>query len=163
VNAGLVFRSPIGLIGLEAGPRGLRRIVLRPTRREARALRSLPSSPLVRRARVQLEAYFAGQRKRFDLPLDLSRGTAFQRAVWRACARIPYGRVRSYAGLATTARRPRAARAVGQAMRANPLPIVIPCHRVVASDGALGGYGAGLALKQKLLALEGVAQFPRCD
>jgi len=77
--------------------------------------------------------------------------------VWDACARVPYGTTASYADLARAVRSPRAARAVGQALGANPLPILIPCHRILASDGSLGGYGGGLAMKRGLLALEGIS------
>jgi methylated-DNA-[protein]-cysteine S-methyltransferase len=106
-------------------------------------------------ALAQLEEYFAGKRRRFDLPLELD-GTAFQRDVWRALADIPYGSTISYAELAAMVGRPTAYRAVGQANGSNPIPIVLPCHRVVASGGRIGGYGGGLPTKRKLLALEGV-------
>ena len=97
--------------------------------------------------------YLEGRRTAFDLPLDL-RGTEFQLRVWAALRGIPYGETRSYREVARALQRPRAVRAVGSANGANPLPLVIPCHRVVASDGKLGGYGGGLALKAKLLAME---------
>lgn len=103
---------------------------------------------------AQLAEYFSGQRRRFDLPLRLG-GTAFQRQVWLALGDIPYGTTISYAELARKVGRPRAFRAVGQANGANPLPIVLPCHRVVASGGGLGGYGGGLDMKRRLLQLEG--------
>ena len=103
----------------------------------------------------QLGEYFAGKRRAFDLPLELA-GTPFQCAVWEALAEIPYGCVVSYAQLAAMVGRPRAFRAVGQANGANPIPIVLPCHRVVASGGRIGGYGGGLPMKRRLLALEGV-------
>jgi O-6-methylguanine DNA methyltransferase len=102
----------------------------------------------------QLEEYLAGRRHAFDVRLDLSAGTDFQRAVWVACARIPHGTLRSYGWIAERIRRPRAIRAVGQALGANPVPILIPCHRVVRSDGSLGGYSGGLDMKRDLLALE---------
>jgi methylated-DNA-[protein]-cysteine S-methyltransferase len=108
----------------------------------------------VRRACRQLREYFAGKRTRFDVPLDCSVGTPFQRAVWRACARIPYGEAWSYGRLARAAGHPRSARAVGNAMHANRIPVFIPCHRVIRSDGALGGFGSGVRLKAKLLRLE---------
>lgn len=102
----------------------------------------------------QLREYFAGRRQRFDLPLDLGRLTSFQRSVLQAACAIPYGSVRSYGQLAQTVGRPHASRAVGQALGSNPIPIVIPCHRVVASDGSLGGYTGGLEKKRFLLELE---------
>jgi methylated-DNA-[protein]-cysteine S-methyltransferase len=104
-------------------------------------------------ARQQLDEYFAGARRAFDLPLAPT-GTDFQRQVWFALADIPYGETLSYAELAARVGRPRAWRAVGQANSANPLPIILPCHRVVASGGGIGGYRGGLGLKRQLLALE---------
>ena len=101
----------------------------------------------------QLEEYFLGKRRDFDLGLA-PRGTAFQLAVWRELQRIPYGATISYAELARRIRRPAAVRAVGAANGANPIPIVIPCHRVIGSDGTLTGYGGGLDKKRALLALE---------
>lgn len=106
-------------------------------------------------ATAQLEEYFSGRRQRFELPLKLS-GTDFQRQVWTTLADIPYGATISYAELAALVGRPAAFRAVGQANGANPLPIVLPCHRVVASGGRIGGYGGGLEMKRRLLALEGL-------
>jgi methylated-DNA-[protein]-cysteine S-methyltransferase len=105
-------------------------------------------------AEEQLGAFYAGERRKFDLPLDLSGLTAYQRRVLQACAAIPYGEVASYGDLARRAGSPGAARAVGQVMARNPLPVVVPCHRVVGSDGQLTGFGGGLALKQRLLDLE---------
>jgi methylated-DNA-[protein]-cysteine S-methyltransferase len=101
----------------------------------------------------QLREYFAGKRAGFDLPLAPA-GTAFQRSVWRQLQEIPYGETISYGELARRVGNPKASRAVGSANGANPLPIVIPCHRVIAGDGTLGGFGGGLLTKQTLLALE---------
>ncbi len=103
--------------------------------------------------KTQLDEYFAGQRQAFDLPFAL-HGTEFQIAVWNAIRRIPYGEVRSYGEVAWMAGYPRAARAVGTACRKNPLLLIVPCHRVVASDG-LGGYGGRPDIKRALLQLEG--------
>jgi len=105
----------------------------------------------------ELEAYARGEPVRFAVPLDLSSGTAFQQQVWRALARVPWGRAVSYGGLAHTIRAPRAARAVGAACGANPVAIVVPCHRVLAAVGRLGGFSSGLARKRRLLRLEGIA------
>jgi O-6-methylguanine DNA methyltransferase len=102
----------------------------------------------------QLEEYFAGERKQFTFALDL-RGTDFQLACWRALLDIPYGETRSYADIARTVGRLNGFRAVGMANNRNPIAIVVPCHRVIASDGTLCGYGGGLDLKRKLLELEG--------
>lgn len=105
-------------------------------------------------ARRQLEEYFAGRRRCFELELA-PRGTAFQQCVWQALKSIGYGELASYRGIAERIGRPGATRAVGRANGANPIPIVIPCHRVVASDGSLGGYSGGLHVKARLLAIEG--------
>jgi len=106
-------------------------------------------------AQGQLLDYLAGDREHFDLPLDDSQGTVFQRRVWRALQRIPYGKLRSYQWIATRVGGRHYARAVGGAVGANPLPIVIPCHRIVGQDASLGGFSGGLPLKRKLLTLEG--------
>lgn len=101
----------------------------------------------------QLTEYFAGDRKEFELPLA-PQGTEFQRAVWQRLCEIPYGQTISYGELARRVGNPKASRAVGSANGANPIPIVIPCHRVIASSGGLGGFGGGLPVKSALLALE---------
>jgi O-6-methylguanine DNA methyltransferase len=103
---------------------------------------------------AELDEYFAGRRREFNVPLDL-RGTPFQLACWNALLRIPYGEVRTYAEQAMVVGNPRAFRAVGAANGANPIPIIVPCHRVLATGGRLGGYGGGLELKERLLRLEG--------
>jgi AraC family transcriptional regulator of adaptative response/methylated-DNA-[protein]-cysteine methyltransferase len=113
-------------------------------------------SPLFDRLRLQLAEYFAGKRRSFDLPLD-HRGTDFQRRVWEALLRIPYGRTRGYAELAAELGRPGAARAVGHANGLNRIAILVPCHRVVNADGGLGGYGGGLWRKLRLLETEKAA------
>ncbi len=104
----------------------------------------------------ELCAYAEGKCREFDLPVDLSGARPFQRAVLNAIAKIPFGETRSYGWVARAIGKPGAARAVGQALHTNPIPIIIPCHRVVASDGSLGGYGGGLPMKKRLLRLEGV-------
>lgn len=111
--------------------------------------------PLFEEARRQLEEYFAGSRQNFDLPLNPG-GTDFQRRVWRTLLDIPYGTAISYRELARRADCPRGYQAVGQANGRNPLPILIPCHRVIGADGTLGGYSGGLDRKRFLLDLEGV-------
>jgi O-6-methylguanine DNA methyltransferase len=105
----------------------------------------------------ELKEYFAGRRKEFSFPLDL-RGTEFQKRCWRALLKIPYGKTSSYADIAREVGSPKSFRAVGQANHQNPIAIVVPCHRVITSDGKLGGYGGGLAMKEKLLRLEGAIQ-----
>ena len=109
--------------------------------------------PLLVEAAGQLRAYFAGELREFRLPLDL-RGTDFQLRVWRQLLTIPYGETRSYSGIARAIGAPGAARAVGAANGANPISIVVPCHRVIGGGGKLVGYGGGLALKKRLLDLE---------
>ena len=104
----------------------------------------------------QLEEYFSGRRKDFELPLS-PQGTAFQQRVWKALTTIPFGKAVSYSDIARDIGNPSAMRAVGLANGRNPIPIVIPCHRVIGKDGSLTGYGGGLPIKQKLLALEGIA------
>jgi methylated-DNA-[protein]-cysteine S-methyltransferase len=115
--------------------------------------------PIATEAASQLRAYFAGQLRHFHLPLDM-RGTDFQLRVWCELERIPYGETRSYSQIATAIGAPRAVRAVGAANGANPLPIVVPCHRVIGAAGKLVGYGGGLPLKKRLLELEGARALP---
>ncbi|MFN3630483.1 MAG: methylated-DNA--[protein]-cysteine S-methyltransferase [Casimicrobiaceae bacterium] len=110
-------------------------------------------TPLMAAVARQLAEYFAGERRVFDLPLA-PLGTAFQRAAWRALLAIPYGQTRSYAEQARALGRPTATRAVGAANSRNPIAILIPCHRVIAADGGLGGYAGGLPVKRALLAIE---------
>ncbi|ELS52380.1 methylated-DNA--[protein]-cysteine S-methyltransferase [Streptomyces sp. ISL-22] len=120
-----------------------------------------PDSPLLAEAIRQLEEYFAGRRHDFELPLDWSLISGFNRQVLRELASgVPYGTVVGYGDLAGRVGQPGAAQAVGTAMGANPLPVVVPCHRVVESDGGIGGFGGGLETKRKLLALEGVLPEP---
>ena len=106
--------------------------------------------------RRQLEQYFAGERHGFDLALDWQLSHGFTRKVLTACAAIPFGETRSYAEMASAAGSPRAFRAAGSALGSNPIPVIVPCHRVLRSGGALGGYGGGLPAKRKLLEIEGV-------
>lgn len=111
--------------------------------------------PVLREAQRQVLSYLAGASRSLDFPLDLSTGTPFQRRVWRAALRIPYGRARSYQWIASKVGGKRSARAVGGALGANPVPLIVPCHRVVTHDGSLGGFSGGLPIKRKLLDLEG--------
>ncbi|MGW0839946.1 methylated-DNA--[protein]-cysteine S-methyltransferase [Streptomyces sp. NPDC002787] len=120
-----------------------------------------PRAPQLAEAIRQVEAYFAGRRHDFDLPLDWSLISGFNRQVLRELASgVPYGSVVGYGDLARRVGQPGAAQAVGVAMGSNPLPVVVPCHRVVESDGGIGGFGGGLETKRKLLALEGVLPEP---
>ncbi|GAA5066054.1 methylated-DNA--[protein]-cysteine S-methyltransferase [Streptomyces similanensis] len=120
-----------------------------------------PGSPVLAQATGQLEAYFAGERRDFELPLDWSLISGFNRQVLRELASgVPYGQVVGYGDLARRVGQPQAAQAVGVAMGSNPLPLVVPCHRVVESDGGIGGFGGGLETKRTLLSLEGVLPEP---
>ena len=110
-------------------------------------------SPLLRRTREQLGQHFTGQRKTFELPYRLT-GTPFQMRVWEELCKIPYGETRSYADIAIAVERPGAGRAIGMAAHRNPIPLIVPCHRVVGADGSLTGYGGGLGAKRLLLTLE---------
>jgi methylated-DNA-[protein]-cysteine S-methyltransferase len=114
------------------------------------------TDPLLLEAAGQLTAYFEGRLRRFDLPLS-PRGTGFQRRVWTAVAGIPYGETASYSEIAALVCTPRACRAVGAANGCNPLPVIVPCHRVIGAAGALTGYGGGLERKRALLDLETAA------
>ena len=153
--------SPVGPLLLAANDDGLRTIefhaAAHPVRREADWREG--DHPLLQRAIAQLREYFAGTRRAFELPLA-PRGTDFQRATWRALETIPYGETISYAELARRVGRPTASRAVGAANGRNPLPIVLPCHRVIGANGALTGFGGGLPTKQFLLELEGALGAP---
>ncbi|MDE2248604.1 MAG: methylated-DNA--[protein]-cysteine S-methyltransferase [Xanthomonadaceae bacterium] len=146
--------SPAGRLLLVADREGLREIRFE-HERHPRALPAgrVRASAALAFARSQLEEYFAGTRQRFELPLH-PLGTPFQLAVWQELGRIPYGATISYGELARRIGRPAAMRAVGAANGRNPLPIVLPCHRVIGADGSLTGFGGGLPLKQWLLALE---------
>lgn len=156
-RARLKLDTPIGPIALEGDDETLTSLLLPNALPPiVRSVRRAQAPAAVARAADQLDEYFAGERTAFDLPLETA-GTPFQRSVWAALAQIPHGRTLSYGELAATVGRPRAFRAVGAANGANPIPIVLPCHRVLASGGKLGGYGGGLDVKRRLLALEGVA------
>lgn len=148
------IESPVGSLLLVGDGRSLTQIHFQ-TGRSARPSRAgwLTDAKPFRQVIAQLGAYFAGQLQSFDLPLA-PEGTAFQQAVWRQLTRIPYGETISYGELARRIGNPRASRAVGLANGANPLPIVVPCHRVIGADGSLTGFGGGLPIKRKLLALE---------
>ncbi len=154
--------TPVGVLGLAAGERGLR--YLSYVRDEddflSRLLAAHGDRPVLRSdaldpARRQLDRYFSGQRLTFDLPVDLGELGPFHRRVLDATARIRPGEVRTYAEVAARAGSPRAMRAAGNALHTNPVAIVVPCHRVVRTDGSLGGYGGGLPIKEWLLEHEG--------
>ena len=160
-----IFQSPFGWCGLVRGRRGLRRVIFPgSTAREIEErIRAEFAKVCLRSVRFNywlkaFRRYFRGKRVNFPGQIDLSGKSKFARAVLLTCRRIPYGKTRSYGWLARAAARPRAARAVGGVLARNPLPLVIPCHRVVKADGTLGGFSApgGLTLKARLLQLEGI-------
>lgn len=152
------FETPWGQVTITASEKGVTSINLSS---QDRAVRQQPAenndeaASIVEEARAQLLAYIAGTRREFSFPIDCSAGTPFQRKVWRAITRIPYGRVRSYQWVAMRVGGKQYARAVGMALGANPVPIVVPCHRIISHDGSLGGFSCGLPLKRRLLSLEG--------
>jgi O-6-methylguanine DNA methyltransferase len=150
--------SSHGLLALEFDRRLPGQQSIRPNprdlREEKKGFRFEDSPRQMRPYLAELEEYFAGKRREFTFPLDL-RGTNFQLACWRALLAIPYGETRTYADIARAVGRPNAFRAVGMANNRNPIAIVVPCHRVIASDGTLCGYGGGLDVKRRLLELEG--------
>jgi methylated-DNA-[protein]-cysteine S-methyltransferase len=157
--------SPLGPLVVAATPRGLVRVAYTEPGSEDDVLEDLAArvSPRMLEAperldepRRELEEYFAGHRKEFDLPIDWSILRGFTLNVLRETARIDFGELRSYAEVATAAGSPRAVRAAGNALGANPMPVVVPCHRVVRTGGALGGYTGGVERKEFLLHLEGI-------
>ncbi|MFZ1062189.1 MAG: methylated-DNA--[protein]-cysteine S-methyltransferase [Acidimicrobiales bacterium] len=149
----LNVNSPVGVWGVEGNDLGVTRIFLPHERGRASTGRA---PACVRDAARQLEEYFAGTRRHFDVRLSPVVATAFQNDVWSTLSAIPYGQVRTYSQVASAVKRPRAMRAVGNANHANPWPVIVPCHRVVAKDG-LGGYGGGEPVKRYLLELEGAS------
>lgn len=153
-----VVDSPLGKIAISATDRGLSHLeILDSTKLPREFSNSTHASKLLDKTAQQLAEYFAGKRKRFDLPLDLG-GTAFQKSVWEELNQIGFGETKSYGDVARAVEKPLAARAVGGAVGANPVPIIVPCHRVMGSTGKLTGYSAtgGVQTKTKLLQLEGV-------
>ena len=159
-----IIETTLGWLGLVLAPAGLRAVTLLCRDRDA-ALAEVFALGAREEARTdelgdlpeRLRRYTRGEPVAFPDALDIAAATPFQRAVWQATREIPYGQTRSYGWLAAKAGKPRAARAAGQATAANPWPIIVPCHRVISSDGRLGGYGGGLDMKERLLRLEGAA------
>lgn len=150
-----LMHSEIGPLYLVASTQGLKGVFWKQQKAPmiARLRLDTPESAILHRAKTQLEEYLLGKRKVFDIPLDM-KGTPFQMQVWKQLTKIPYGKTVSYSELARLIQRDQAVRAVGTANGKNPLCIIIPCHRVIAANGTLGGYSGGLELKKKLLGLE---------
>lgn len=144
-----VYRTPMGRVSIESDGRAITHFAFGPV-----ALRgSERATALTNKASSQVLEYLAGKRTAFDVPVE-AQGTAFQRAVWNAIADIPYGQTRTYAQIAEAMGKPKGLQAVGQACGHNPVPLFIPCHRVVGSNGSLGGYAFGPHVKKFLLELE---------
>jgi methylated-DNA-[protein]-cysteine S-methyltransferase len=157
------YETAFGWVGIARSPQGLLALTLPKPDREA-ALRPLldrwsddvyQDDAALDDVGVKLCRYFDGHPVSFDEPLDMSGATDFQRRVWEVTRRIPRGQTLTYGGIARQVGSPRAARAVGQIMARNPWPVIVPCHRVVGHDGRLTGFGGGLAMKQRMLELEG--------
>jgi methylated-DNA-[protein]-cysteine S-methyltransferase len=153
------YQSPLGSMIVAATARGLAGVWFEGQRHmpDSSAWSQDPDHPVLRQACSQLDEYFAGRRDTFDLPLDLQGGTPFQQSVWQALLSIPRGSTTSYGQLSKSIGAPAAVRAVGAAVGRNPVSIVVPCHRVVGSNGALTGYAGGLERKTALLQLERAA------
>jgi len=158
-----IFRTRKGWIGILASARGLCRVTLpQPSAAKTRQLlgddlnHAKPSPQLFSDLTKRLKSYFNGSKVDFPDKLDFSEATPFQRQVWEVTRRIPYGEARSYRWVAEQIGKAQAARAVGQALSKNPLPIIIPCHRVLGSDGKLTGFTSGIELKRQLLRREGL-------
>lgn len=142
------WNSPLGIIQIEVSEKGVRKIFFTNKKIDQQV-----STAITKKAIEQLSEHFSGKRTKFNLPLDVS-GTDFQKAVWSATAEIPFGETVSYGDVAKRIGKPLASRAVGSALGKNKIGIVVPCHRVLASDGSLGGFAWGLDCKKKLLSLE---------
>ena len=148
------YESPLGRLTLVAGPRGLRSISFPGGGAPAHEREAAPDPNALSEVIGQLDEYFSGVRRSFDLALDLDQGTAFARSVWAEIARVPFGSTTSYGAIARAIGRLDRVRAVGSAVGRTPVPIIVPCHRVIGTSGDLVGYGGGLARKQALLELE---------
>lgn len=151
------YESPLGTMLLAATDDGLAGVWFEGQKHgpDSRGWREDARHPVLRAAIAQLQAYYAGERNDFDLPLDLRAGTPFQQSVWSALRSIPPGGTTSYGELARRLGRPQAARAIGAAVGRNPVSVVVPCHRVLGTGGSLTGYAGGLERKTALLRLEG--------
>lgn len=151
IKKSLQFPTPLGVLTLVAHETALLRADF-----DRPATENAPNHPILAKARQQLEQYFSKERTVFDIPLGLEDGTPFQRSIWQQLRPIPFGRTCSYGDIARAIDNPRAVRAVGGAVGRNPISIIVPCHRVIGSDGSLTGFSGGMHRKIALLELEGV-------
>lgn len=142
--------TKIGIIYLVASENGLQGVFLE---KQRIPMEIDSENTFLNQAELQLNEYFKGERTEFDIPLDI-QGTEFQKQVWKQLIKIPYGETRSYKDIARAVNNSKASRAIGNANGQNPICIIIPCHRVISSDGSLGGYSGGINIKKKLLKLE---------
>jgi methylated-DNA-[protein]-cysteine S-methyltransferase len=149
------MKSPVGTVYLVASPKGLQGVFWQ--KQSAKRVENLDpkraEDKFIIKAVKQLKEYFAGKRKEFDIDLSFG-GTPFQNRVWRALSEIPFGKTVAYKDIAKSISNPKAVRAVGTANGKNPFCIIVPCHRVIAADGSIGGYGGGIPAKRRLLAIE---------
>lgn len=155
MTAQLSIQTPVGELYLVSSDKGLQGVY---QKKQAIPLlksgqEASPAAQILTQAEKELQQYFSGQRQKFDVPLDI-QGTEFQKKVWQQLSQIPYGKTFSYSDIASRIKKPKAMRAVGSANGKNPIWIIIPCHRVIAANGTLGGYAGGLPMKKKLLELE---------
>ena len=149
-NTYFIYKSPFGNIIIESNGSAITGVK---TEKNAKPIGIKEASTLTDITGMQLDEYFAGKRKKFDVPVD-PQGTEFQRSVWKALQEIPYGKTRTYKQIAQAIGNLKACRAVGMANNKNPIWIIIPCHRVIGTDGSLTGYGGGMEMKKRLLNIE---------
>ena len=148
------YKTPIGKLGIIEKQNKIVKIIFENEKIDRKI--TLEETPLIKLTYNQLTEYFEGKRKLFDIPIDISEGTAFQQMVWRALIKIPYGETKSYLAIASQIGNSKACRAVGNANKNNPIPIIIPCHRIIGNNGSLSGYAGGISIKKYLLDLEKV-------
>ena len=150
----VIIQTKLGAFRLQFSQRGLARLEFCTVGGSSDTSKRQAAVSLPYNLQRQLQRYAAGKPVRWNVSLDLSSGTSFQQKVWRVLTTIPRGETRSYGWVAQKVGKPKASRAVGAACGANPVPVIVPCHRVIAGDGSLGGFGGGLPMKRRLLALE---------
>lgn len=156
VRDSLIVRTKLGAFRVQYTPRGIAALDFPGSGGSRSGATAKNAPPFVHKFSRQLKLYADGKPVRWSVPLDLSVGTDFQQKVWRVLTKIPRGETRSYSWVARKVGKPGASRAVGAACGANPVPVIVPCHRVIAGDGSLGGFGGGLPMKRRLLRIEGM-------